>query len=127
MRSSRDWRGSEAEETRAEIAPEHGSPQGMLTTGCWLFVDLNKKIFLIDVLTLIVMPSAGIITRFTLILLALGGPGPTANSVRCQGGRADERVDEAGPPVPAELLSRQPEQSGQSGSPADLRTVNTLH
>ena len=72
------------------------------------------------------MPSAGIITRFTLILLALGGPGPTANSVRCQGGRADERVDEAGPPVPAELLSRQPEQSGQSGSPADLRTVNTL-
>ena len=83
MRSSRDWRGPEAEETRAEIAPEHGSPQGMLTTGCWLFVDLNKKIFLIDVLTLIVMPSPGIITSysFTLILLALGGPGPAADSV----------------------------------------------
>ena len=58
------------------------------------------------------MPSPGIITRFTLILLALGGPGPTADSVRCQGGREDERVDEACPPVPTELLSGQPEQSG---------------
>ena len=46
-----------------------------------MFVDLQKKIFLIDVLTLIVMPSPGIITSFTLILLALGGPGPTADSV----------------------------------------------
>ena len=43
--------------------------------------DLNKKIFLIDVLTLIVMPSPGIITRLTLISLALGGPGPAADSV----------------------------------------------
>ena len=79
MRTSRDWRSSEAEETRAEIVTEHGSPQGIFT----LVVDLNKKIFLIDVLTLIVMPSPGIITgsSFTLILLALGGPGPAADSV----------------------------------------------
>ena len=61
------------------------------------------------------MPSPGIITRLPLILLALGGPGPTADSIRCQGGRQDERADEAGPPVPTELLSGQPEQSGQSG------------
>ena len=77
MRTSRDWRSSEAEETRAEIVTEHGSPQGIFT----LVVDLNKKIFLIDVLTLIVKPSLVIITRFTLIFLALGGPGPAADSV----------------------------------------------
>ena len=60
MRPGRVWRSSEASEARAETAPEHGSTQGEGRP------DVNNKIFLIDVVTLIILPSAGIITMLSL-------------------------------------------------------------
>ena len=41
-----------------------------------------------------------------------GGVGPAADPLRPEGGREDERADAACSPVPSELLSFKPKQSG---------------
>ena len=42
----------------------------------------------------------------------LGGPGPAADSIRCQRRCSNERVNETSPYIPSELLPWQSEQSG---------------